>query len=71
MAEAARAWAFLSGKSNVGFDDVQRVAHPCLVHRLVLDYRAKLDGVHARTVVQAVLAGVSALERELPGAVQG
>ena len=32
-----------------GFDDVRAVAFPVLNHRLILDYRAKLDGVDAET----------------------
>jgi MoxR-like ATPase len=70
IAEAARAHALLSGKRNVGFDDVRVVAPNALAHRIVLDYRARLDGVDARRVVAAVLAGVSELEEALPREVQ-
>ncbi|MEM7518429.1 MAG: hypothetical protein AAF368_16090, partial [Planctomycetota bacterium] len=47
LAEASRAHALLSGKPNVGFDDVRELAVPTVAHRLVLDYRARLDGVTA------------------------
>ena len=56
LAEAARAYALLAGRPSVGFDDVRAVAFPVFNHRLILDYRAKLDGVTARTVVDALLA---------------
>ena len=55
MAESARALALMDGRPSVGFDDVRKVAFPVLNHRLILDYRAKLDGVDARSVVEGVL----------------
>jgi len=58
IGEASRAHALLAGKPNVGFDDVRAVAVPALAHRLVLDYRARLDGVRGSDVVRAVLAAV-------------
>ena len=66
MAEAARACALLGGKPNVGFDDVRAVAIPAVAHRLVLDWRARLDGVSPADVVRAVLAEVSELDETLP-----
>jgi MoxR-like ATPase len=67
LARVARAHALLEGRPNVGFDDVKRLATGCLGHRLVLDYRAPLDGVTRRDVVAAVLAGVQELGSALPG----
>jgi len=66
IAESARANALLDGKPNVGFDDVQAVAAAAMAHRLVLDYRARLDGVSGPDVVRDVLAGVSELEEAPP-----
>ena len=68
MAEAARAHALLAGKPNVGFDDVQAVARAALAHRLVLAGGARLDGVSAGDVVEALLAsdlGVEPLPAEI------
>ena len=56
LAESARAYALLAGRPSVGFDDVRAVAFPVFNHRLILDYRAKLDGVTPRAVVDALLA---------------
>ena len=67
LAEAGRARALLCGKPNVGFDDVRALALPVLGHRLVLDYRARLDGIGPRHVVDALLEGVAELEGDLPG----
>ena len=58
IGEASRAHALLAGKPNAGFDDVRAVAVPALAHRLVLDYRARLDGVSGADVVRAALAAV-------------
>jgi MoxR-like ATPase len=66
VAESSRAHALLAGKPNVGFDDVRAVASSAIAHRLVLDYRAKLEGVQASAVVRAVLAEVGELEEVLP-----
>ena len=58
IAESARAVALLDGRPSVGFDDVRAVAAPALNHRLILDYRAKLDGASPRTIIDGVLAAV-------------
>ena len=66
IAESARAHALLEGKPNVGFDDVRAVAAAALAHRLVLDYRARLEGVDGRDVVRSLLAGVGEVGERLP-----
>jgi len=63
---AARGLALLRGKPNVGFDEVRRIAAPALAHRLVLDYAAKLEGFDGRSIVAALVASVSEVERGLP-----
>ena len=62
MAESARALALMDGRPSVGFDDVRAVAFPVLNHRLILDYRAKLDGIDARSVIDGVLGSVPVAE---------
>lgn len=66
LAESARAKALIEGKPNVGFDDVRALLLPCLGHRLVLDYRARLDGIGASEVVDALLSGVSEVPGQMP-----
>ncbi|MCK6448481.1 MAG: AAA family ATPase [Planctomycetes bacterium] len=70
LAEASRAHALTSGKPNVGFDDVRAVATSAVAHRLVLDYRARLEGVRGVQVIDAVLAEVGELEEALPKALR-
>ena len=62
LAESARAFALLDGRPSVGFDDVRAVAIPVLNHRLVLDYRASLDGVSSDNVAQRILDSVPVAE---------
>ena len=58
LAESARALALLDGRPSVGFDDIRTVAFPVLNHRLILDYRAKLDGVTASKIVDDLITSV-------------
>ena len=58
--------ALLDGKNHVGFDNVRRVSTPALVHRLVLDHRARLDNVTAAQLVGDLLNSVTELEKPLP-----
>jgi MoxR-like ATPase len=69
LAEAARAYALIEGRPTVGFDDVKAVAVAALNHRLVLNYKARFDGVTTETIIARLLqqlneAGVS-LPREI------
>jgi MoxR-like ATPase len=66
MAEAARAVALLAGRPTVGFEDVRAVAGPVLNHRLILNYKARLDQVDAFSLVQQLLDSVSETALTLP-----
>ncbi len=71
IAEAGRAHALLAGKPSVGFDDVRTVAASALGHRLVLDYRARLDGIGGGDAARSVLESVGEIEEALPREVTG
>jgi MoxR-like ATPase len=66
LAETGRAQALLAGRPTVGFEDVKRVAHAVLNHRLILSYRARLDGVKPQQIIDDLLRAVSETEVELP-----
>jgi MoxR-like ATPase len=66
LAEAARAWALLAGRPTAGFDDVKAVAAPALNHRLVLNYKARFDGVQATAIVATLLAELDETGINLP-----
>jgi MoxR-like ATPase len=66
LAEAGRAMALLAGRPTVSFDDVQAVAPAVLNHRLILNYKARLDQVDAFAVVAELLKRVDETGLNLP-----
>jgi MoxR-like ATPase len=66
IAEAARAYALLSGRPTVGFDDVKTVAPPALNHRLVLNYKARFDGVSSRSIIAKLIERMDETGLKLP-----
>ena len=69
IAESGRAHALLHGKPNVGFDDVRAVAAYALGHRVVVDYKAKLDGISGLDLAEEVLAQVDEMATPMPSEV--
>ena len=69
MAEAGRASALLAGRPNVDFTDIERVAAPTIAHRLVLEHKARLDGVDGPAVVEQLLKAVPVSANPLPAEV--
>jgi len=61
IAEAARGWALLDFRPSVGFEDVAAVAPWALHHRLVLDYRARAEGLGSLALAERLLAAVPQL----------
>jgi MoxR-like ATPase len=70
LAAAGRAQALLDGRLNVAFEDVQALARPVLVHRLVMDHRARIEGRGAGDVIDALLREVPAHDRVLPATLE-
>jgi MoxR-like ATPase len=66
IAEAARAAALLAGRPTVGFADVKNVAPPVLNHRLILNYKARLDQVDAFAVIRELLSQLDEAGLNLP-----
>ncbi|WP_255168037.1 AAA family ATPase [Natrononativus amylolyticus] len=56
--EAARAYATIRGREYVTPDDIKRVAHPVMAHRLVLTPDATVNDVQKDQVVDTVLESV-------------
>jgi MoxR-like ATPase len=56
--KAARAYALLRGRNYVIPDDVAKVAHRVLRHRLILGFEAAAANITSETVVDAVLQSV-------------
>jgi MoxR-like ATPase len=55
MILCAKAHALLSGRYAMTLEDLRRVAHPALRHRLLLNFQAEADGVSADHIVDRVL----------------
>jgi MoxR-like ATPase len=53
---AAKARAALRGEAAADIEDVRAMALPALRHRLVLGYRADVDGVSDEDVVRSILS---------------
>jgi MoxR-like ATPase len=51
----ARSLALFSGRAEVEPDDLHRVVHPVLRHRLVLSYHAEAEGIQADGVIDRIL----------------
>ena len=62
----AKAHALISGRPVTRPDDVKRVAHPVLRHRVLLNYAAETDGVTVEHVIDAVLGAVRPPEGGIP-----
>jgi MoxR-like ATPase len=58
LLNAAKAFAWLSGRGHVTPDDVKAVARPALRHRVRLRHEAELEGVSADAVLDSLLATV-------------
>jgi MoxR-like ATPase len=70
MAEAARGYALLEGRPTVGFEDVKTVAAPVLNHRLVLNYKARFDGVDSLVIISKLLTQLDETGLKLPSDVE-
>jgi MoxR-like ATPase len=66
MAEAARAYALLAGRPTVGFEDVKAIASPVLNHRLVLNYKARFDGVSSLSIIAKLIERMDETGIKLP-----
>jgi MoxR-like ATPase len=56
---AAKALAALRNANCASCDDVARVAHPVMRHRLAVNYTARAEGVNTDTVVDKLLATIA------------
>ncbi|MDT5341745.1 MAG: MoxR-like ATPase, partial [Mycobacterium sp.] len=56
--KAARAQAVLSGRAHVLPEDIEKLAHRVLRHRLILGFEAASANVTPETVIDAALRAV-------------
>ena len=55
LASASKARALMQGRINASFEDVAAVATPVLVHRILLQYEARIEGTTPAEVVASLL----------------
>ena len=58
LVRVAKTWAAAEGRAVVVPEDVHRLAHPVLCHRLLLDPQAQFNGVQVDEVIADLLASV-------------
>ncbi|MDE6926529.1 MAG: MoxR family ATPase [Acetatifactor sp.] len=56
MIRASRARAFMEGRLNVSFEDVQSVAYPVLRHRVLLSFDAISEGITEDDVIRQIIS---------------
>ncbi|MEN9359043.1 MAG: hypothetical protein RL095_578 [Verrucomicrobiota bacterium] len=66
FATAIKARALMQGRIHAGFDDVRALAVPILAHRILLDYRARLEGQTSRDIVLKLLEEIKPAEISSP-----
>ena len=55
MVKAAKAKAFMEGRFNVSFEDIQSVAYPVLRHRIILSFEAVSDGITEDRIITGIM----------------
>jgi MoxR-like ATPase len=55
---AAKVAAKMAGREHVSMEDVRRVVHPALRHRLIPSYEAEADGVSTDAILDRLLEEV-------------
>ena len=58
LIRTARARAFMEGRYNVSFEDVQVVAYPVLRHRILLNFDAVSEGISTDEIIAKLLKDI-------------
>ncbi len=56
---ASKAWALMNGRDYVIPKDVRDIAHYVLRHRIILNYKAKAEGINSDEIIDEILEMVS------------
>ncbi len=59
MVLAGKIFALLDGRFNVAYDDIRRASLPALRHRLILNFEAQAESIHADQIIQSLCELVS------------
>lgn len=66
LAEAARGHALINGRPTAGFEDVQAVAPAVLNHRIILNFKARFDGIDTFVIIRELLETLDEAGLKLP-----
>jgi MoxR-like ATPase len=61
IVKTARARAFVEGRYNVSFEDIQFVAYPALRHRIALNFEAVSEGITADNVIKQIIDSIATI----------
>jgi len=64
---AGKVHALLAERFNVSFHDIQRVALPCLRHRIALNFEAQAEGMKEDQILAKIIELVPTAERAMVG----
>ena len=59
MIRCSRARAFMNGRLNVSFEDIEAVAYPVLRHRIITSFDAVADGVSEDSIIRDIMRGMN------------
>jgi MoxR-like ATPase len=62
---AAKVSALLDGRYNVAYEDIRRVAHAALRHRIILNFEADAEGVRADSIIDQIVMSVTPEEAQV------
>ena len=52
---AAKVYALMDGRFNVGFDDIRKAATPALRHRMLLNFEGEAEGIVTDTILKDIM----------------
>ena len=70
LASAGRARAILDGRAYVSIDDIREIAIPVMAHRIIIDYRSKMEGKSNASVLKSILDAIPDEDNSLPTSLQ-
>ena len=56
--KTAQALALINGRAYTTPDDVKRLRHAVLRHRIILNFEAAADDVHAEAIIDAIFGKI-------------
>ena len=58
MILSGKAYALISGRYNVSFEDIKRAAYPSLRHRIILSFEGEADSITPDSIITSILESI-------------